>query len=84
MSDELFPAEIVAAKSPRLIWLEKYRLHTHLSTMVGEDEDPWNCWSGKLAEAIEEDAVATGRTEHDAIAEWALKNHVRLWNEEIS
>lgn len=77
---ELFPIESVTKKSPRLLWMEKYEL---LTFEYGEDEEglPWTAYRQKDIDTDIEN-YSKGKTEHDAIAEWAIKNKVRLWNEE--
>ena len=82
MNDELFSAESVTVKSPRLRWMEKYKVQTHRSATVPADEEPWSCWSGELQMSINHDWIANGTTEDEAITAWAIKNGVRKWNEE--
>ena len=80
MSDELFPAETVTVKSPRLRWMEKHDVKTN--EYKQSTPTPWSAWSGNLMLAINRDMVYFGSTEDDAITAWAKANHVRLWNEE--
>ena len=82
MSDELFPAESVTVKSPRLRWMEKHRVQTYKSPKMADEDYPWNAWTGELDEALNADSYGSGRTEEDAVVSWALKNDVMLWHEE--
>ena len=72
MSEELFPAENVTVKSPRLRWMEKHKLNTRCSGKF---------WFAGQGEPIN-GRIGSGLTEDDAITAWAKANHVRLWNEE--
>jgi hypothetical protein len=75
----LFPADQIAVKSPRLKWMEKYSIQTKCSIDI---DPPWAAWGGDLSAAIETDAFGYGQTEDDALADWAKENNVKLWNEE--
>lgn len=75
--DELFV--IPPSKSPKQLWIERHNLNTQEAAELAE---PWSCWSGNLSAAIDAGKVAHGNTEDDAIVQWAIQNHVRLWNEE--
>jgi hypothetical protein len=49
---------------------------------MADEDEPWNCWSGSLEEAIKHNRYSTGETEDEAISNWAIDNGVKLWNEE--
>lgn len=80
---ELFDPKVMEKDSPRLAWFKKHDISTYRSPYVESDEEPWNCWSGPFEEKVMHLAdYTTGMTEDEAITRWALKNNVRLWNEE--
>ena len=72
MSDELFPAESVTGKSPRLRWMERHGVTTRCSGTF---------WFAGKGEPIQ-GQLGCGKTEDEAITAWAKANGVRLWNEE--
>ena len=78
------PMSVEAIESPRLKWIKKHQINTMLDKHHDKDceYEPWAAWSADLSEALNEDNLGLGKTEHDAIADWAVKNGVRLWNEE--
>jgi hypothetical protein len=71
MTDTLFP--LPEQKSPRLLWIEKH------GVIMEESSERWHAYrmfdGGHYG--------GTGKTQDDALADWARKNNVRLWNEEI-
>lgn len=79
---EFFDPATVTQDTPRLAWLKLHRIKT-LEWQEPEDEDErWCCWSLNDCEFPECDEDAThAATEHNAIAQWAIEAHVRLWNE---
>jgi hypothetical protein len=89
MRAELFT--IMACKSPRLKWLEKNSVKTVHNTEIcagdecsesGETLYPWCAFVGVDSFPKPEKLVGFGNTEHDAIVDLALKQGLRLWNEE--
>lgn len=80
---ELFPAQEVAGKSPRLKWLENHRLSVWKNAAA---EVPCEAWLAAVFEVDgqlpKDSLIGEGHTEADAIADWARRNNVRLWNEE--
>ena len=83
---ELFAPETVSSDSPRLRWMKKHHLITYRSPHLTDEEEPWSCWDGRLelATGAMLQNMAEGITEDDAIANWALHNGVKLWNEEVA
>lgn len=80
MSDLLF--DVPEQLSPRMAWMMKNDVQTYLTPHLDVEEEPWNCWSGDLQRAMDRDRVEHGKTEDEAITEWAKANHQNLWNEE--
>ena len=79
--NELF--DIPPCESPRLKWLKKHDVKTLCSGNAEDfDGEPWNAWAGDMGEAISGGEYVTGATEQDAIANWAIRRRVKLWNEE--
>ena len=75
---ELFDAQMIEGKSPRMKWLEKHGIKTAEAFDEFYDEIRWSaCRAGQ--HRLEH---GRGITEADAIADWARRNGVRLWNEE--
>lgn len=81
--------EIPPCESPRLRWLKKHDVHTHHNKNVqpgdedelsGETIYPWVAYKGLPNFPMPN--AGYGNTEHEAIVDWAIKNNVRLWNEE--
>jgi hypothetical protein len=71
---ELF--DIKESKSPRLAWLEKHKI----ATLRGKP-DSWAAWTiGKPTKV--DQIIGYGESEDEAIADWAIKTGMRLWNEE--
>jgi hypothetical protein len=69
--------------SPRLAWMRRNSLTTHFAAeFVGTEFNPWTCWSGELDEALDDDALGYGDSEHDALVSWALRNGVPDWRHE--
>lgn len=78
MSELLFDVPI--QKSPRLVWMEmhKVKLHDHGEPFLDEvkgDCERWLCYSESHA------ANGEGKTEDEAIADFARCAGIRLWNE---
>ena len=76
--------DIPESKSPRLLWMERYRIVTHKSDVCDNDK-PWMAWRKKdeNANGIPRiGLVGEGETEHDAIVDCCLVLGIRLWNEE--
>jgi len=80
--EEMFDSKSVEKDSPRLAWFKKHNVSTYRTPHMADEDEPWNCWSGPLQEAVNNNRYATGETEDEAIANWAIENEVRLWNEE--
>jgi hypothetical protein len=91
---ELFPTEEVEQPSPRLTWMKEHMVHTRKSD--SDIEEPWVAWRGykldldfcleKATYSSEQEdyrhrLICSGETEMDAIANLALENGWRLWNE---
>ena len=76
---ELFKPEMVAGDSPRLKWIKRHQLKTERAFDEYYDEMRWCAWRD-LATCF--DSEGSGITEDDAIADWARRNGVKLWNEE--
>lgn len=76
---ELFPIASITKLTPRAAWMKK-------NCLVLREE--WSEWDDKVMWTCTKDVggfrsrYGWGETEHDAICEWAIKNNVRLWNEE--
>jgi hypothetical protein len=69
--------------SPRLRWMKKHNVETRDDIKIDEyPESAFFAWSGDLNDAIDNVRLGSGDTELDAITDWAIKNGVRLWNEE--
>jgi hypothetical protein len=85
---ELFNVKSVTKLSPRLEWMARHGLVTKEDdSFDGEEEcdyEPWACFNPQQLERehFAEGCYGTGPTEHDAIVDWAIKNKVKLWNEE--
>ena len=73
--------------SPRLAWMKIYDIHTQDTGQEGEcpemghDFKRWGCWSGDMGDAMASDEFSEGDTEGEAIADWAKRHGVLLWNE---
>jgi len=70
--DALFPDTEGAQKSPKLLWLESHGLTVRLNPAA--HQKPWICSTSSID-------FGCGDTEDEAIAEWAIANGKRLWNE---
>lgn len=79
---ELFPIASITKLTPRAAWMKKYGLDTFTAWDEWNDKDMWYCWNPIKNDITDDDDIGIGETEHDAICEWAIKNNVRLWNEE--
>ena len=87
---ELFPIASVKQDSPRLAWMKRHRVKTkHFPDVQPGDEDEWgnNVWPWIAFDTLcEENLDATdlcgGATEDDAIAKFARRHKLRIWNEE--
>lgn len=79
--------DIPEQKSPRLLWIEKHGVKiAHYPEFDGTQEDdmgetmyPYFAWTGTPSIATS----GSGMTADDALTDWARKNHVKLWNEEL-
>lgn len=73
--------------SPRLAWMEKHDVQTKncpgdwVCEFTGLEGPCWIAWSGKqtFGHILE---PCHGDTEKSAIADFAMRNGIRLWNEE--
>lgn len=74
MTEELFPASTVTVESPRLSWI---RRHSLTLERCDHSRLKFCAWS-----PFPMTDVSYGVTEDDALADWARRNGVRLWNEE--
>ena len=85
---------IPESKSPRLVWMEKHDLLPvagewcwYVWSRADEQEERENCdymlpcsfWIPRDGKPHQ---VGKGKTEDEAITDWARKNNVKLWNEE--
>lgn len=88
MTDELFPHSTVAVESPRLRWMKKHNvsiIHNHDVSPGDEDEFSGEtifpfCATNSPDKWLQSRA-GYGNTEVEALADWARRNGVRLWNE---
>jgi len=64
--------------SPRLAWMRANKIQCHVTTQCPL---PVSCWSGDLAESMENNLIGYGNTEDEAIADFAKRAGLRLWNE---
>jgi len=82
---ELFPAESVAMKSPRLRWMDKHGIKCDFST-YSEPGREWcayfvlRCSPGGVPTDL--DACGFGPTATDALQDIAMLHLIPLWNEE--
>lgn len=94
MTDELFPPSTVAVDSPRLRWMKELGVLTiqQPKELVGETcpetGDIIPAWvAGRYAQDDFDiyhaplDVAGHGDTEDEALADWARRNGVRMWNE---
>ncbi len=92
MSNELFDINSVSMDSPRLAWKKKHSVETEKLERAGDEDDngdtipQWVCRIKKLANGARyfPNQIAGGDTEDEALAEYAAKNSIPLWNEEAS
>ena len=82
MSDELFPAESVTVKSPRLLWMERHGVTVGPLKFKPTHSDDFRFAYSVIAVGKQGSEHGYGNTEDDAIIDWAKANGVRLWNEE--
>lgn len=75
MTDTLF--YVPPCDSPRLRWMKKHGVIVNHMPAV-----PKTCNTFWHAASSQTTRDGTGPTEDDAIADWAKRNGVRLWNEE--
>jgi len=85
--NELFPSDVGAMLSPRLVWRKKHGVQTAHSADCG-DEDflPWFCWlDSDCARPGEMPGFRApcgyGRTEDEAMRDLAVTRGIPLWNE---
>lgn len=91
---ELFPTEEIEQLSPRLAWMNRHKVHTQ--KFSSDIEEPWLAWRGSKKaldyclekatySSVQEDyrhkLICSGNTEMDAVANLALEDGWRLWNE---
>lgn len=82
-NDELFPVEAVTQLSPRLAWMKRHRIHTRESLIAFKPGCFWQAWIERVRDELPgEINSAVGATEHDAMADLALRFDIELWNEE--
>jgi hypothetical protein len=88
MNDNLF--DMPEVLSPRLEWMKKHDVRTHLQELMREEGSPWSAWlpahdwdsECSTCYACEfEEHVGFGMTKDDAIVNLAKKNNLKLWNE---
>lgn len=81
---ELFPEESVKKDSPRLAWIKKHKIQTHLAKHMADagEDDPWSAWIGDAIPPDNPDELGYGNTEDDAILDLAKGCNLKLWNEE--
>jgi len=83
---ELFKPSEVEMDSPKIRWMKKYNLKCECDeSLFGNDEyEPWSCWDMSLENSFGdlENNYSTGNTEDEAIAAYAKKHGIKLWNEE--
>lgn len=86
-TQELFQPAAVASDSPRIAWCRRYRIiisdmttqPVAAAAVATGEIDRWWCESDKLQFPM----FGSGPTEADAIADFARRNGLRLWNEEV-
>lgn len=85
--NELFPVESVASESPRLKWMKQHDVCTHFAThMQQPGEKPWCAWLPEFDDPTrgipsDPDLCGYGATEDDALADLAINQGLKLWNE---
>ncbi len=85
---EMFAPEAVAMLSPKLLWVQTHDLHVwHTPDLVGDEEDdqgneikPWTC-AKMSAGGPALSRCGTGDTEEEALADYAAKHGLGLWNQ---
>lgn len=78
--NDLFP-NLNECKSPRLVWFERNAVESHLDE-TGE-APVWLAWSSVDGHPSQGCLLGEGENEDAAIAAWALKKGLLLWNEEV-
>jgi hypothetical protein len=74
--------------SPRLAWMKKHSIKTKFfKENSGKDEFgnimwPWYAFDPASTEDLTGDDLCGGMTENEAIAEFAIRHELNLWNEE--
>lgn len=89
-ADNLFGDETVGlSDSPKRKWLLAHNLCTyHTEFEEGTEDDfgnpvgPWTCCGAERPDDVLFGRAGTGQTEQDAIADYAVKHKLKLWNEE--
>lgn len=76
MTPELFPPSSMESPSPKLRRMRKHGLKTIYHEYVAGIPE-WVCTKEGFA-----DRMGFGAEEDDAIADWACRAGVKLWNEE--
>ena len=74
---ELFDA--TESLSPRVKWIRKHKIKTSRKD-PDLPLDAWVCWSGELYNIIGSHEIGVGETEGQAMADWAKRHGVKLWN----
>lgn len=87
-ADELFSHLEVASESPRLKWMRENRvlLHSPPSDMVGTEDDHGDMIHAYYAtpdsdRGPDKNNIGVGATADEALADFAIKHGLRLWNE---
>ena len=78
MSEEgMLFGDIPVVKSPRLRWIESHGVKTRCEQPKCQEDEyiQWRAWNAHTNACF-------GRTEDDAIVNWAIANGVRLWFDE--
>jgi hypothetical protein len=92
MKDNLL-FDVPKMESPRLKWIKRHRITINNIAEKPDEECPetgeiipqWVCYQGTNAywrDGMLNRRTGCGNTEDEAIADWAIKNRKRLWNEE--
>ena len=77
MTDELF--EVPEQLSPRLKWMKRHGIYTDHCGQIAKHVS-WKAYV--LNERGGIDLSSYGETEHEAIADLAIRLGIKLWNEE--
>lgn len=78
MTDFLF--DVPPQDSPRLAWMKRHGVVTWM--VQGCDVDPWCASTEEQVKKCDTEGLGTGDTEDDALADFARRRNLRLWNEE--